>query len=114
MIFLHGRPEEHQKHWLNMIACIHPNASYININFQNACRTTSNWAPIEIWVEQCWRDVLRIVWNLENDTAAFNLKLPITSPIMVCFVVSQQFLISREKVRSKPLNFEFEERYQRN
>ena len=103
MIFLHGRPEDHQPHWLEMVGCIHPNASYININFQNACRTTSNWAPIEVWVEQCWRDVLKIVWGLENDTAALNRLVPTSGPILICFTLAQQFVISRSQVRKRPL-----------
>ena len=43
-IFCAARPEEHQKHWLDMIPCIHPNATYMNINIgQDICRRTSNW-----------------------------------------------------------------------
>lgn len=39
-----ARPEDHQKRWLDMIPCIHPNATYININIgQDICRTTHNW-----------------------------------------------------------------------
>ena len=42
--FCAAKPEEHQKHWLDMIPCIHPNATYININIgQDICRRTSNW-----------------------------------------------------------------------
>ena len=103
MIFVHAHPEHHQTHWLEMIGCINPNASYININFQNLCRMSTNWKAIEIWVEQCWRDVLKIVWGLENDLVEFNKRVPTTAPIMVCFVVAQQFVISRAKVRERPL-----------
>lgn len=58
---------------------------------------------IEIWIEQCWRDVLKIVWGLENDLVEFHKRVPTTAPIMVCFVVAQQFVISRAKVRERPL-----------
>ena len=39
-----ARPEDHQKNWLEMIKCISPNATYLNINVgQNICRNTANW-----------------------------------------------------------------------
>lgn len=57
----------------------------------------------EIWVEQCWRDILSIVWDLQNQTEKLNERVPITSPVTVCFIVSQQFLISRAMVHRRPL-----------
>ena len=42
-MFVHANPAEHQKHWLQMLGCISPNATYMSINtkFKNA--------SIEIW-----------------------------------------------------------------
>jgi hypothetical protein len=104
MIFVHAHPEHHQPHWLEMIGCINPNATYLNINFQNVCRYTNNWKKIEIWIEQCWRDVLKIVWGLEDDLEEFNKRVPTSKPILACFVTAQQFVINRNKVRARPLH----------
>ena len=56
----------------------------------------------EIWVEQCWRDILGIVWNLQNQTQRFNERVPIDSPVSVCFIASQQFLVSRAMIHKRP------------
>ena len=103
MIFLHAHPEHHQPRWLEMMGCINPNATYLNFNFLNLCRHTSFWKALEIWVEQCWRDVLKIVWELEDNIQEFNRRVPTSKPILVCFSGAQQFIISREKIRTRPL-----------
>jgi hypothetical protein len=58
----------------------------------------------EGWAEQCWRDILRIVWNMKDDNEAFEKKVPLDGPIKVSFVASQQFLISRDMVHQRPLS----------
>eukprot|EP01038_Epipyxis_sp_PR26KG_P015876 gene15876-21526_t len=108
MIFVHAKPEDHQPHWLKMIGCINEEtANFISINSKsyNSCRGTSMWKEIAIWVEQCWRDVLRIVWDLEGpeNTAEFERRLPVTKDILICSVLSNQFIISREMVLKRPL-----------
>jgi hypothetical protein len=96
MIFVHADPSDHSKNWLEMLGCISEDASYINLNFMNICRNTALpfWKSSSIWIEQCWRDVLRIVWELDNDIVEFNNRVPINRPISVCFVAAQQFIIS--------------------
>ena len=42
-IFVHAKPYEHQPHWLEMIKCISPNATYMSINHQQICRSTAYW-----------------------------------------------------------------------
>ena len=42
-IFVHSRPDAHQPRWLELIGCISPNATYININFDNHHRDTRYW-----------------------------------------------------------------------
>ena len=42
-IFVHAYPDQHQRKWLKMINCIKPKATYMNINFQNMCGSTSEW-----------------------------------------------------------------------
>ena len=76
-IFLHPKPYEHQTDWLEMIGCVNPNASYININFgRELTRSPEFWGSIELWIEQCWRDVLQITLDLQNNTAEFLRLVP--------------------------------------
>jgi hypothetical protein len=42
-VFVHAKPYEHQPHWLDMIKCISPNATYMSINHQQICRSTAYW-----------------------------------------------------------------------
>lgn len=45
-VFLHAKPHEHQKNWLEMIGCISPNATYYNINYGGnpwVTRTPAYW-----------------------------------------------------------------------
>lgn len=104
-IFVHAHPEDHQPDWLKMIKCISPNATYFNFNNKQLCRPTSMWKGfhMEAWQEQCWRDVLKIVWELEDNIEEFNKRVPTNRPIMACFICCNQFLISRDMIRRRPL-----------
>ncbi len=45
-VFVHAHPKEHQEHWLEMIGCSSPQASYISINnkpLPHLCRDTHYW-----------------------------------------------------------------------
>jgi hypothetical protein len=42
-IFVHAKPEDHQPHWVDMIGCISPNATYISINTLRLVRSTEHW-----------------------------------------------------------------------
>src|SRR5437868_1168268 len=42
-VFVHAHPHQHQERWLELLGCIHPNASYINFNVRHMCRTTAYW-----------------------------------------------------------------------
>jgi hypothetical protein len=95
------------------LGCISPNATYISINLpqEPAFRSTDSWeewAPgcSAIWVEQCIRDVLRIVWNMESDnqTEEFEKLVPIDRPISFKTLYCQQFLLSRELVHRRSLS----------
>ena len=87
-----------------MVGCISPNASYININLENNHRRSPDyWGPIAIWVEQCWRDVLQTALDLRNNSAEFLRLVPPSIPLEVNFVASQQFILSRDMVKRRPL-----------
>lgn len=106
MIFVHGYPEDHQPDWLTMLDCVSSNLSYISINNIEMCRDTSFWKKSEVWVEQCWRDVLRILWDIGptlDDTRELNRLFPIDRPILVCSMCCQQFMVSKEMILKRPL-----------
>jgi hypothetical protein len=44
------------------------------------------------------RDVLQIVWGMEDQLEAFHKLLPANGPITVNFDVFQQFVLSRQQV----------------
>jgi hypothetical protein len=47
MIFIHAHPEDHSPNWLQLIRCINPNATYMNINLsQQMCRSTIAWSDM--------------------------------------------------------------------
>lgn len=48
-VFVHAYPGEHLPHWLELMNCIHPNASYINFNDGFICRWTSFWYVVELY-----------------------------------------------------------------
>jgi hypothetical protein len=55
-------------------------------------------------MEQCWRDALKIVWGLKDDPDEFNRRVPSNKPITITMICCQQFLMSREMVRRRPLS----------
>jgi hypothetical protein len=65
------------------------------------CRKKGNY---EVWIEQCWRDVLDIVWGLKGNVTELNRLVPTSAPILVCFVCCQQFIISRKEIHRRPLH----------
>jgi hypothetical protein len=94
-VFIHARPEDHSKNWLEMVGCINPNATFMSLNLDKMlCRSSWNglWAKYAMWIEQCLRDTLQIVWNL-NSTAALIERLPPHKPINMCFHCCQQFIL---------------------
>lgn len=106
-IFVHGEPKHHQAHWLQILGCISPNATYTNINFGMVERDSEYWYNgSSIYVEQCWKDMLKIAWNLEGkeNQAKFDELVPVNKPVFVRFHCCQQFLMSRDMVRKRPLS----------
>ena len=57
-------------------------------------------------MEQCYRDVLRIAWNmtLDSQLQEFNRLVPLTGPVSVNFTCCQNFLLSRQMVHLRPLS----------
>lgn len=102
-VFTHADPAEHQPKFLHWIKCISPNASYLSINNHRYYRKTDYWHKYELWIEQCFRDVLKVVWNV-NGTQEMARLLPLDRPISVSFYCCQQFLISREMIHRRPLS----------
>ena len=101
-IFVHAKPHEHQLTFLNRIGCISSNASYSSINdYFLSWRGTSYWKKYDLWIEQCWRDVLKIAWNVTSDELA--VRLPPKEELSVSAYCCQQFLISRKMVHKRSL-----------
>ena len=45
-VFIHAKPHEHQKNWLEMVGCISPNATFYHLNYGQSpwvTRTPSYW-----------------------------------------------------------------------
>lgn len=107
-VFIHGKPEEHNDHWLDAVRCIRPNATYFTLNFAYLSRNTDYWSYFgkgrELWVEQCWREVLKVAWGLESNLTEFHRRLPFDSPIEVNFSCCQQFFLSRQHVHRRSLH----------
>jgi hypothetical protein len=107
-IFVHAKPGEHNSdQWLNYIKCIRPNATYMSLNVEKqVCREVFNgyWARYGIWLEQCMRDVLRIIWDIGDNTTALNERVPPNKQIYLCTHCCQQFFVSRETIHRRPLN----------
>lgn len=61
---------------------------------------------IEIWVEQCFRDILKIVWGMTSpeNLTDFHNRVPITKRLSFCFVACNQFILSRDMMRRRPLS----------
>lgn len=104
-IFVQAHPGEHQPHFLNWIRCISPMANFININNNRGCKTTQAWTKIAMWMEQCWRDTLKILWNLTDvtDAQTFNQMVPPNAPITICTFYENQFILSRAQMQLRPL-----------
>ena len=70
-------------------------------------RDPSFWGTLEPWIEQCWRDVLMIISELdpdsEKDKVEFAKLYPSNRPLLTTFIPSQQFLLSRDQVHKRPL-----------
>ena len=83
--------------------CCHTPATCVMLDCLPACLPRRDG---EIFLEQCFRDVLRICWDLrsENGTAELERLVPLTHPIEVNFVACQQFLLSRSVVHKRPLS----------
>jgi len=75
-IFTHADPGHHGTYnWLEGYAgCVSPNATFMSINLKKKiCRSSWNgyWAKYGIWLEQCMRDVLKIIWDLKGTCSLF-------------------------------------------
>ncbi len=57
---------------------------------------------MSIWLEQCWRDVLQISWNVTS-TKLLEL-VPNNKPIILTISCCQQFVLSRDMVHKRPLS----------
>jgi hypothetical protein len=102
-IFVHAHPEDHQPHWLEMVGCIAPTATYMSLNDLYLNRDTGVWGDAALWVEQCWRDVLQITEGLDKDPATFNRRHPHEKPLEISFYCCHQFILSRAMVHKRPL-----------
>jgi hypothetical protein len=106
VMFIHAKPEQHQKKldWFNMLSCVSPNATFMNINDQSwVTRSPSSWRKIEQWTEQCWRDILQTTWELHGDQGEFLRRLPPDRDIWMSAQCCNQFVLSRDMVRKRPL-----------
>lgn len=105
-VFVHAKPQGHNHEWLKWVRCIRPNASYLTINHADYVfikdRSTTYWGDKALWIEQCWRDVLKITWNLT--TSELNIKVPISAPMKVSTQCCQQFIMGRADVLRRPLD----------
>jgi hypothetical protein len=55
-------------------------------------------------MEQCWRDLLQTTWDLKGDNDEFQRRLPGGELIRINAPCCNQFLLSREVVRRRPLH----------
>ena len=54
--------------------------------------------------EQCWRDILQVLWELRGRDKEFHRRLPPTQPITSSATCCNQFLLSRAMVHKRPLH----------
>lgn len=60
-----------------------------------------------IFVEQCWRDVLKVAWgysDMPDGDEKLSQRLPASRPIQMCAQCCQQFILSRGMVHARPQN----------
>ena len=107
MVFTHAHPEEHNANWLDMVRCASPNISYMSLNVRQGykCRQSWNglWAKVGIWLEQCMRDTLQTAWGNVSQHE-LDTRVPPHQPIMMCSYCCQQFIVSRDMIRRRPLH----------
>jgi hypothetical protein len=104
-IFTHAKPLEHAKNLFDNIKCIRPDASYHSLNLDMyKCVDSWNglWARYAIWLEQCLRDTMRLLWKLES-VDELDKRVPPNKPFKMCGHMSQQFFVSREQIHKRPL-----------
>ena len=111
-MFVHGRPHEHMpfKENANLIAslvgCIRPKATYYNVNLYHnphyySCRSTEFlycWSRCWIMAEQCHRNILKLLYNESYVKVAYLAN----SPINMCFICWNQFIISKKLIHARP------------
>jgi hypothetical protein len=114
-IFVHAHPEAHSPNWLPMLDCISPNATYLSINYGEPgswmVRDSEMWEThggAALWMEQCWRDLLRITWkddfSQNRTTLTFEEYVPPKKQLFISAHCCQQFILSREMVHKRPLS----------
>lgn len=105
MMFTHAHPQDHQPDWIHFLDCVQPSISYVNINFQYLYRYSSYWKnDREFWLEQCMRDILKILWGLEDNQEEFNKRLSPNSPIFIALSCGNQFIVSKNTILKRPLS----------
>lgn len=107
-IFVQGRPEVHEPNWLRYVRCARPTAGYYSFGEFVYRRRTDFWRHhvpgMEVWVEQCWRDLLKIAWGIDlNDHERLERRIPASKPVEITAPMRQQFILSREMVHRRPL-----------
>lgn len=107
-IFLHGFPGHHSPGWLNYVKCLKPSMNYSSINNGKSSytgkRSVRTWKPqYSIWIEQCYRDVLKITFGLEENSTAFHESFPVKKALVFGGQCCSQFIMSRAKVHQRPL-----------
>jgi hypothetical protein len=136
-LFVHADPFGHNLVWPDYFNCVSSNVSYFNINSYHennyVCRNipgyffgpTAKKETSALFIEQCARNILKIIWNtptihhnhtLSNTSSSssshftdqkveeFEKIFPKKASIDVCTYCCQQFLLSRNQVRKRPLH----------
>jgi len=55
-------------------------------------------------MEQCWRDVLQLLWGLRGHDEEFYRRVPATQPLKMASMCCNQFLLSKDMVRKRSLH----------
>ena len=112
-IFVQGRPHDHLPFPENLdslaslVGCIRPDASFFNFNYYHnphyyLCRTTEFWdrhgPGVEVWTEQCHRNILKLLFNESYVKKAYPQRLP----MRICLNCCNQFLVSKHMIHSRP------------